>query len=346
MFFSIAACANKIGGITPPVDTTEINPVTSDFSYSLYDMPYSNYYKRSAFAVLKINTNSQVINVDYYSPLANANTLYITDGIISIYDENWNYINKITPVKTPDLQTASIDLGATGIYYIVESGNSGYNITDFAGSYVQRVSVDTSISILSIPKTANRIVSIGDSISVGDGSTLNSRYAWAIRLRESLRATDWSLTSDGWGAAYIKEMASTDALQQGIADRALAEFNGATGRKVFLWVLGTNDFGYVVSDPVVVADYAGKVWDKINAVDNTVEVILITPIYRNNQSTANSGGWVLQDYRDALTAEANTRAFVTAYDGEPIITSSDLTDNVHPNNTGHQKIADYITSIL
>jgi lysophospholipase L1-like esterase len=345
MFFSIAASANKINVTT--VGSSEINPATSDFSYSLYDIPTTNYSKRSAFSVLKIQTNSQVINVDYYSPLADANSAFIIDATLSIYDENWNYINKITPINTPNLQTASIDLGATGIYYIVESGNSGYNITDFAGTYIKRISVDTTISILSIPKSANRIVSIGDSISVGDGSTLNSRYGWVIRLRDALRATDWSVTTDGWGAAYIKEMASTDALQQGVADRALAELNGATGRKVFLWVLGTNDFGYVKTAPATVADYAGKVWDKINAVDNTVEVLLITPLWRGNQDTANSLGYTLQDYRDALTAEANTRAFVTAYDGEPILVQADFTnDELHPNDTGHQKMADYIESIL
>ncbi len=323
---------------------------TADFSYSLYDKAEAGYNKRSAFAVIKINTDANSINVSFYSPLADLNNSFLTDAAISIYDRNWVFVGSILPDRTNDLQIKTVVLGGQGLrdFYLVEGGNSQFGTTDFKGTYIQKIeAVNGTLGVLEIPKSANRIVSIGDSILIGDGSSLNSRYGWAIVLRDLLRPSDWSLTTDGWGAAYTDEIIGDTKLQQEMADRAVAEFLGATGRKIIVWTLGTNDFGYVVSNPDVVASNAASVWDNAYAADSAIEVMLITPLWRGNQNIANSGGWILQDYRDALTLEANARGFVTVYDGESLLSSADFTsDSLHPNDSGHEKIAKFINNSL
>jgi lysophospholipase L1-like esterase len=337
--------------IDPPVEQLSISPVTSDFAYTVYDIPETGYNKRSAFSVLKVNTTNKYIDVDLYSPLKNEFPTGTAATRISIFDDQWNFIAYIDPANVVGKQTINVYVLKTGSFYFVEPLSTGYNVTDKPiGTYITGMSITSgNIQIETIAKSANRILTVGDSISVGDGASNSSRYGWSIRLRDALRVNDWSVTSQGWGAAYTlePELFLDDAGQQKGADEALAEFEGATGRKVILWVMGTNDFGYVTGDPVNVGNAAASYWDKVNAVDNTVEVIVITPLYRTNQDTANGGGWVLQDYRDQLTARANERAFVTVYDGETILTSNDLNaDGLHPSDAGHQKMADYIVSIL
>jgi len=351
-FFQIIASINSIGSTVIPTEPTNptaqiINPVSSDFAYTLYDREDIGFNRRSAFAVLKITTDANSLNVSYYSPLADAN--YTLDAIVSVYDDLWNYVGSINPDNATGKFTKSIDLSGVDFrtYYFVEAGNTHNGTNDFKGTSITKIEAATgTIGMLTIPKSTNRIVAIGDSISVGDGSTQNSKYGWEIRLRDALRVNDWSITSEGWGAAYTLGMFSTATRQQEGADRAIAEFTGATGRKVIIWVLGTNDFGYIVGDPTAVGIASASLWDKAYAQDNEIEVIVLTPIYRTNQDTLNSGGWVLNDYRSALTNEANSRAFVRVYDGEPVVSVGNYTDNVHPNNTGHQQISDYIQSIL
>ncbi len=323
---------------------------TSDFEYSVYDKPAGAYYRRSAFAVTKVNTDASSLSVNFYSPLAGGNSQFVPDATISVYNENWVFVDSIVPSVTGALQTKTVALNGSGVrdFYLVESGNTIYGFSEFSGTYIQSIdAVDGFLGIRTIPKSSNRIILVGDSIAIGDGSTLNSRDGWAVVLRNLTRALDWSITLDGWGAAYTNQIAGNATDQQAMADRAIAEFSGATGRKVILWTLGTNDFVYVVGDPTVVATNAACVWDKAYAQDNGIEVMLITPIWTSYQNTVNSGDWVLQDYRDALTAAAVSRPFVTAYDGESILIEADFTaDGVHPNNAGHQKLAEYIKEIL
>jgi len=323
---------------------------TEDFAYTLYDKSVVGYNKRSAFSVIKINTDASSINVSFYSPLAALNNAFIIDAAISIYDEDWVFVCSILPDSMSDLQIKNVVLNGEGKrdFYLVEGGNSQYGSAEFEGTYIQTIeAINGILGIREIPKSANRIISIGDSISVGDGSSLNTRYGWVIILRGLIRSRDWSLTTDGWGAAYTNEIVGNATTQQEMADRIIAEFTGATGRKVILWTLGTNDFGYVVGNPITVAANAASLWDNAYAADSEIEVILITPLWRGNHNIANSDGWVLQDYRDALTLEANARNFVTVYDGESLLSSADFTSgSLHPNDAGHEKIAKFINNSL
>lgn len=353
IFFNIASTSLRRISQIPvyiPAQAT-VNTVNSDFSYSLYDIAEGNYNKRSAFATLKFYTSNPTVTFEYYSPLIDAMPAALALGRVSIFDENWNYITRLTPTDTPNVQTETLNLGKTGVFYAVESGNTNKGpLYPPIGTYITKASVASGgVEIQTIPSTANRIVVAGDSISVGDGSDQASRYGWQIRLRELLRTADWGITSQGYGSLTIYDFVRNDTTQTNAANQALSEFTGATGRKIYIWVAGTNDFGYVTTDPLQVAPMAAAVWDKIYAADNTAEVILITPLWRSDKDTPKgTGNWVLRDYHDAFMAEAATRAFVTGYDGIPILDpNTDFSaDNLHPNNAGHLKMANYVNSIL
>lgn len=347
IFFNILP--RKASVAIPTTDALSHDLATSDFAYTVYNIPETNYDKRSSFSVLGINTNNPLVTFKYYSPMRDASAGFANACKISIYDSNWSFITSISPADTPDLQETTVDLLGTGVFYIIEPSLTEYLVSTPVpkGTHLVSVSVASDgVSLVSIPKSTNRMVVVGDSISVGDGTSNSSRYGWVIKLRDALRATNWSITSGGWGAGNSVSMLPNDTKQQEMADRAISEFAGATGRKVMLWQLGTNDYGYVYIDPPVAAARAGSVWDKMYAQDPTIEVILITPIIRENENNTNTFGHILQDYRDSLITEASTRAFVTAYDGKAVLTLADLSDGLHPNEAGHQKFADYVQTTL
>jgi len=353
IFFSILASISKTsGGIsTPPSEpiptSTSIEPVNSDFASTVWDKDYFDINKRSALSILKFYTNADSITVSFYSQTTGKGQS-TEIGYMAVYDANWNYVGRTTAINNLNLQTDVVALTGSGYrnFYIVEGGTSSNGVYDFIGTYVETIAADTGfIGVSTPPSKTNRVIIVGDSISIGDSSSQHSRYAYLMRLR--LQMPTWDFTSDGWGGAYHTGLVGTTTRQNEMVTRATNQFTGATGRKIMLWVLGTNDFGFVVGSPSDCALYAGNVWDGLYASDNQVEIICITPLWRGGQANANSGGWILQDYRDALTTASNSRSFVRVYDGEPILGVGDLiSDQLHPTDGGHQKIADYVQSIL
>lgn len=330
------------------VGLTVIMPLTADYAYTVYDKDATNYRKRSAFAQVAVRTDAPQLTIKFYSPLAFAN--YINDAIISIYDENGEFVDKITPDAVDTEQTKTTNfLPGTGFrnFYLVEGGSTQVSAVDFKGTHITSIQATSGhVGVLKQDQRANRVIALGDSIAIGDGATNNSRYGWPIILRSLLDAT-WGITTDAWGVRSHQSSLSAEIWQQEQADRIVNHMAGATGRKVVLWALGTNDFGVAASVPADVATYAASVWDKVNAADPDIEIILVTPLWRGNKDTANSAGYVLADYATALTNAASTRAWITVNSGLPILGMGDFTaDNLHPNDTGHQKLARHMHSFI
>ena len=349
LFFKILETSvyTKVDTTISEPTATLITPSTSDFAYTVYDLPgiTSGYRRRSAFSVLQINTNATEIAVKAFVQwTATISTM------MSIYDENWNFITTVHGDSTSEgFSTRTATLTGSGFrrFYIVEGGIGKENNIEPKGQWISTIEAVTgTIEITLIPKNTNRIVAVGDSILVGAVSSLNSRYGWIPLLRGVKRAQDWSVSTYGFGSASTMDMFLTDEYQQVGAQDVFDNLTGATGRKVLIWVLGTNDFNYG-KDPNDMAIAAGNVWDKVYALDSTIEIICVTPLLRGDNSRLTGiGDWSIIDHRNALTTAANSRAYVTVYDGEPIIASADLVDQVHPNDVGHQKVADYMASIL
>ncbi len=325
---------------------------SADFAYTVYDRPTTNYNKRSALAITKINTDATFLSVSFYAPITTLRPDLVVDAQIAVFDKNWNLIGAILPDVSDALQTKTIALnGIEGVrdFYLVEGGSARVptDNTDFLGCYIQTIeAVDGTIGKRTIPKSSNRIYSVGGSNSVGDGATINGAYGWSAVLRDLSRLNDWSVTTDAWGSAFTNGIVETEDLQQAMANRMAIEFAGATGRKVILWSLGTNDFGFNI-DPATMKNKALATWDKAKALIPDVEVFILTPIYRGDKDEPNRGGWILRDYHDAFVEIAGLRTWVTAYDGMPILDpATDLSDPLHSNDQGHQKIAKFINNSL
>lgn len=346
--WSATASATTQAGTPAPV--TVVSPTSAQFAYTLYDEPADGYRLRSFASVLEVLTDAQALRIWAHSPVADVLGAG-ADSSMTILDANRKYLAYVTAVAgqgeqamlTPNLPNP----GTMRKFYIVESGNTQNGPTSFRGTHITRVEATTgTISIVNPVKETNLVAFEHDSIGAGDGSNQNSRYGWIPVLRGFL-GTSWGAAGMGWGAKYTTGAYSTEALRQAAANRVAQYLQGATGRKIFGWLLGTNDFGHVVGDPAVVAQYAADVWDKVRALDSGIEIMLITPLWRSNKDTPNSGGWVLADYSAALKSVADTRNFVTYYEGLNILGSSHMTaDGLHPNNAGHDLLARNIYSYI
>lgn len=192
------------------------------------------------------------------------------------------------------------------------------------------------------------ISNCGDSISVGVGATGSN--SWAQQTARNFTA---SRTNYGIAGAQI----SPFGLTVGVDDDKIAACwsrvtatagNFAGNAAAFLYA-GTNDYG---NSDVPLGTIASTDEDTFYGALNvgwtaflanapaTMPLFIFTPIYRTDES-ANGAGLMLEDYRGAIrawvTAKASARIKLVEMSGSGI-GDSDLTDGLHPNDTGHAKI--------
>jgi hypothetical protein len=326
-----------------------------DFAFTTYDLNKGAYWQRSGQARIGIDTHATSLEVGVQAILgATYPSIQAAEHLLTITDAAGNFVNHLLPATTSGEQTLTVsNLLGSGVrrFYITEPENTQAGATDFIGTYLTKVKRlnDSILQRVAVVRAPNRVVVSGNSISVGNGASNTSCYAWVVCLRQLLGAA-WEVANTGWGIAYAGGRFNMAALQQAEANRVVSYFAGATGAKVYIDVLGTNDAYYVPGDPATIAAYKAGVWDKIHALDPTIRVYSGTPLWRGNKDSANSLGKVLADYATAFNTVAQSRsAYVTAVDCLSWLSEVDFrqtntgipVDNLHPNDTGHFKVAQY-----
>ena len=348
IFFNIIASSSKrfiAGGVvTPPATSTNIVALSIDnFEYTTWNQPETNFNNRSAFATTKFSTTGTDITVGLYSDI-DSNS-YLTEAKISIYDATMNWVSEIPPIVTTAKQVFNITLPSAGTYYIVEGGNTLQSGLTFRGSSVVDIEGSDLVSE-TITLNNDLVINVGDSISIGDGTSNNSRYGYNVLLRKSMTTTDF--ICDGWGGEFADNHFKTLQNRIDAANRYKLDFDKRTGRKIILFTLGTNDYGARNVTPVEFYNKVLTAFNKIIEVIPTIEIIIVSPVVRGNETTLNNGGaYILDDFRAKLQEIATATAGVTYYEGKNILTLSDLNgDQLHPTESGHAKMATSIETIL
>jgi hypothetical protein len=343
-FFNIVASTRTTAPIIPVAPPATVQLSDSDFEYNVWSQPETGFVNKSAFSTVKFSTTGTSVDIGYYTDVVNSE--FLNDVSFSVFDVNNTCISTITPIISTSKQTSTLTLPSSGTYTIVEGGTireSGTATDMFSASVVEITGSD--IIIESIPINNDVVINVGDSISIGDGSTINNRFGYMKLLRDTISSKDFICEGSGSQNAAIEF--NGDALILSAVNRLKSEFDRRTGRKICLFTLGTNDYGLNTRQSFWDARVPAF-FDKFNELIPNGEIIIVSPLIRLNEETPNSHGLNLQWFRDSLQSLASTRSWVTYNEGKTVLSLPDdfISDGLHPNNAGHQKLADYIISIL
>lgn len=192
---------------------------------------------------------------------------------------------------------------------------------------------------------------VGDSISAGVGATSPNGFAY-VTTNNFVATREMS----GFAGSQISTFGLDPLADAGAYTAAFvnvsADASLFTGSRATFGFWGTNDYGgshggvpIGVTGSTDVADFNGALnvgWTQFLAnapAENTL--FLFTPIHRTVE-TANTAGHTLEAYRQAIrdkvARENNPRLVLVEMSGSGIV-DADLPDGLHPNDTGHGKIA-------
>ncbi len=189
------------------------------------------------------------------------------------------------------------------------------------------------------PTKAEVVMGFGDSIMSGAVADLPESEAYVSLLRTSSRG----FTASSYGS-HTGTFAFGSVTER---NKAKAQCNAAWAATGVIKTgdisLGTNDYDFMSGTPSDMAAGIATFLDDISVAHPTSRWWIQTPLTRYDKTAARNG-FTLQDFRNALnTILIGREHYVKMMDGPAILTSqSDLgTDLLHPNTSGHAKIAAY-----
>lgn len=336
--------------ITAQTAAVEIGSQTvypSDFSYVAFSEEKAGGRLQSAFSDLNLTTEATTLTLEGGTTLASTHESMST---ITVYvDDVFNQTIAFATAQNRQVVTKQITLpsGAKKVTFRTGANQlltDGYGV---AGTFINKVSAAEGLSLLAPVKKAKRVVVLGDSITVGTGTTRPETKAAINLMRADARLVDYEISSYGWGRAKVSELMGTSASRTTVINNLVNYFAGATSK--VLWIeLSTNDYG--VSPFTSLANlgtYYGAFLDEVKTAIPTIQVFAQTAFVRSNELNASGNTISLQQYRNTLinTVYSNGRdAYTKVIDGASIIEKSDLVaDGIHVSDAGNGKIAEFYT---
>jgi lysophospholipase L1-like esterase len=210
---------------------------------------------------------------------------------------------------------------------------------------VHGIGIDpTSKLVRAAPDTRRRVLFHGDSITHGHGVTSpRETYVWQACERADCISLNYGFGGTAWADNIVAET---------IASR--------TDWDVLIIALGTNSFGGLDSagKPETAAQYGEKYSRFLSTIRDKAPnkpILSMTPILNrlDLKPTKNKNGEIPKDYRNAITQvvrqhQASDRN-LHLLDGLQLINDPLylwVTDVVHPNDAGSQRMADGVASAL
>lgn len=190
----------------------------------------------------------------------------------------------------------------------------------------------------------------GDSISVGRLASPQD-LGWLPLTRRAL-GSNWTIAAIGFPGRRLAEVAANGTLISADVAKMTDRLKG-TKRNFVLNALGTNDLGANATAATIGAQYEayGQGMDAALASLPGFRHIIFTPIGKGNEGP-NGVGATLTDYRNqgAIKCYAHGWVHVRGDTVLPLGDGSNFSESgasaVHPNNAGHQIIANYFTPLL
>lgn len=173
---------------------------------------------------------------------------------------------------------------------------------------------------------------LGDSITFGLGASVRSN-AYVYQTRKLLQANGKNHTLIDIGISGIR------------TDELLAKWKGAGGRcdpDLVTIMIGTNDLG----QGYTLTQYQTNLTSLINDIKSRKSfgkcyIVLCTPPWRNDVQTVNQTQW---NSMIQTVATATDVDFVDTYSA--FNNATYLSDTLHPNDSGHQLIANILYAKL
>lgn len=216
---------------------------------------------------------------------------------------------------------------------------------------------DSKQKFIGNPVSANyyegkKITLLGDSITAGVGASDQTTERYSTVLCETLGATEHNMGSSGTVVATGGERTSR------LKDIA----NIPADSSVVVVMLGTNDFDKANANQYTLGKNGdtdtATVWGSLNELckllsdkfkETDTKVYLITPPIRqsNDNDWLNTAGYSLRDYSTAVMTMAEKYGLVYFdLNGSGELTAEDMADNLHPNTSGHSKIANALSRFI
>lgn len=193
-----------------------------------------------------------------------------------------------------------------------------------------------------------KIIVYGDSNSAGAGATIPSRGGWTMLLRA---AYPGSVAVEGWGGRSLAQDAPNGTARATLVQRLVTQCPDATGANCTIWLsVGTNCYGGPGFGEMSAATFGttyAALLDDLHTARPGAVIIAQSPWPRLSEA-ANNYGNTLGDYRTQTSTACAARAWCTYINGGAVTgftatIGADLFDTVHPNDSGHTKIFNYVS---
>src|SRR5262245_2300215 len=210
---------------------------------------------------------------------------------------------------------------------------------------VHGIGIDPTAKLLrAAPDVRRRVLFHGDSITHGHGVTSpRETYVWQACEKVDCISLNYGFGGTAWADTIVAET---------IASR--------TDWDVLVMALGTNSFGGLDSSgkPETAAQYGDKYSRFLSTIRGKApnkSILSATPILNrfDLKPTKNKNGEIPQDYRNAITRVVRQRQTsdqnLHLLDGLQLINDPIylwVTDVVHPNDAGSQRMADGVAAAL
>jgi lysophospholipase L1-like esterase len=190
--------------------------------------------------------------------------------------------------------------------------------------------------LLAPPPTrpAHRYVAYGDSITQGYYASAGTTHTYPDQVA---RKKGWSVVNMGFGGETTVPSDGT----------AVGLLNGST----VTFAIGTNDWGTSKPLAAFVSDY-NALLDAVRALQPSVPLYSLTPIWTGVEASPNAQGLYLHDYRQAITQIVQQRRLTDPnlhlIDGLTLVPNQlrYFVDGLHPNDAGFALYATNLASKL
>lgn len=209
-------------------------------------------------------------------------------------------------------------------------------------------SASQSFILGAVSPPANRVVIYGDSIPRGyNADTGATRYqGWVGLIKRILAARGYGFTNYSKFGRSLGDAVETSGANQAATIAALGARLDGTSSNILLYELGYNDYHSSIESAADYQTLLGGFLDAFHVAYPAATVILQTMIVSGFTGNNTFGaGNNLENYRAVERTVQSTRSsYVSLIEGVTdiaLLLVGDLTDNIHPNSAGHNKIGNF-----
>lgn len=177
-----------------------------------------------------------------------------------------------------------------------------------------------------------RWLAIGDSITNNVGASIVTK-SYIHQTRQLLRTNGFQCSLINAGISGIR------------SDEALTKYKGNGGRcdpDLVTIMIGTNDVTQAVSTSTFQTNLQNLINDiKMRKSVGQCQIVLMTLIFRNDSNFSQNAS-----FNAIINGVASANNIPVVDTSTAISSASDLSDTLHPNDSGHLKIANMLYPVL